>query len=215
MRAYKFLNQEYATRALKEKRLKVSSLLTLNDPFDCRGVDFPSRNDRKVWSKYVEHVSTKNGIICFSKSWENPVIWSHYADNARGVALGFDLPDTGVMEVEYGNELVKSKGWSDLDKSEKIALSMSVFRRKYEHWRYESEIRYFIDLTDPPEESGFQFVSFGDDLKLKEVVFGPLFPRTDAKKVRELTSQYVNYITTRIAFKTFTITEQKDKRKQL
>ena len=215
MRGYKFLSPEFGELVLREKRLKVSSLLSLNDPFDCRAIKFPTREDRKIWSKYIEHISKERGIVCFSKSWENPVIWSHYAQNGQGVALGFDLPDAGLMEVEYRPELITSRGWTSLDKQAKIDLSMQAFRRKYEHWEYESEVRYVINFHGKPDINGLQYIDFGDDLILKEVVFGPLFPSISAKKLRSLSSSYVKYTTTRIAFNTFKVTEQKKKRAQL
>ncbi|MDB5659928.1 MAG: hypothetical protein JWS10_2543 [Cypionkella sp.] len=215
MRGYKFLSLEFGERVLREKRLKVSSLLSLNDPFDCRATKFPTREDRIIWSKYIEHASKESGIVCFSKSWENPVIWSHYAENAQGVALGFDLPDAGLMEVEYRPDLIISRGWNELDKQAKIDLSMLAFRRKYEHWQYEDEVRYVIKFRGAVDGNGLQFIDFGNDLVLKEVVFGPLFPGKYAKKFRSLSDNYVKYTTTRIAFNTFTVTEQKNKRKQL
>ena len=42
MRAYKFLNAEFGLESLKEKRLKISTIHELNDPFELQPFKVPS-----------------------------------------------------------------------------------------------------------------------------------------------------------------------------
>jgi hypothetical protein len=193
----------------------VSNLLELNDPFDCRGVKFPSPSDRATWAKYIQHLSQKIGIVCFSESWSNPVIWGHYAGKVTGVALGFDIPDAESKRVEYETDLIRSAGWVKLGKKGKVDLSIAAFRRKYKHWEYEKEVRFIVKYDDIPDICGMQFINFGNDLILKKVVFGPSFPKLQARMFRDIAGSGILYTTTKAAFQSFSVTLQKDKRGQL
>ena len=47
------------------------------------------------------------GILCFSLNWTSLLLWAHYADNHKGICLGFDLqdgPDWYVYPVSYVKE---------------------------------------------------------------------------------------------------------------
>jgi hypothetical protein len=44
-----------------------------------------------------------------SRSWENPVLWSHYAEGHKGVCLGFDVKEELLEEVKYADELLKAR----------------------------------------------------------------------------------------------------------
>ena len=36
--------------------------------------------------------SALRAILCFSRNWDNLLLWSHYGDRHMGVCLGFDIP---------------------------------------------------------------------------------------------------------------------------
>ena len=46
-------------------------------------------------------MSDRFGLLCFTKHWRNPVLWSHYADTHRGLCLGFEVDDTVSVRVRY------------------------------------------------------------------------------------------------------------------
>lgn len=49
----------------------------------------------------------KNGaVISFCAKWANPVIWSHYADEHRGMALGFDIPESLLFKIGYEDKKI-------------------------------------------------------------------------------------------------------------
>src|SRR5260221_10202037 len=91
MRVYKFLSCKYGLEAIREKRLKLSELHSLNDPFDFIPFDLSDPELRKsvLDSKY--EIGKDYGILCFSRSWHNPVLWAHYAESHKGICLGFDI----------------------------------------------------------------------------------------------------------------------------
>lgn len=56
---------------------------------------------------------------------------------------------------------------------------------KYESWRYEREWRLLCELSTSENEGGLYFVRFAKDLKLVEVILGPLC-QLSLKRIRGL-----------------------------
>jgi hypothetical protein len=57
-----------------------------------------------------------------------------------------------------------------ISEAEHISFTRTVLFTKFKHWEYEKEIRVWGPLQHP--EKGFNFVSFGENLKLLEVILG-------------------------------------------
>ena len=107
------------------------------------------------------------GLLCFSKRWENPVLWSHYASKHRGIALGFDLKDEVAIPIEYSASrlpVIYNNGDPSQGLSEQFAGNL--VHTKYEHWRYEDEVRMVMTLDETTEEGGSYFYPFSSDLVL-------------------------------------------------
>ena len=100
---YHFLNAEYGLEAIKNRRLKISRIMGLNDPFEFLGVDLSDKKNRKAVKELKEYYSEKTGIVCFSKTWKNPVLWGHYADKHKGICLGFEVPEDTANQINYVN----------------------------------------------------------------------------------------------------------------
>jgi hypothetical protein len=101
MRAYKFLDEHFALKSLCEKRLKISTLPDLNDPFELLPYEMTDRNRRRALRETRDELAKKRGILCFSADWRDPVIWAHYSDKHRGLCLGFEIPDEKRKQVKY------------------------------------------------------------------------------------------------------------------
>src|SRR5689334_11048149 len=93
MRAYKFLNKHFGLKSLYERRLKQSRIHELNDPFELAPYDLTDTMLRWAFLDMREQLGRVNGLVCFSASWQNPVIWAHYSDQHRGLCLGFEVPE--------------------------------------------------------------------------------------------------------------------------
>lgn len=91
----------FAIADLGKKRLQISQLKDLNDPFELLAVELPDRKMRQRFLKIKRNIARQHGVVCFSKNWSNPVIWSHYADKHRGICLGFDVPDDPILHISY------------------------------------------------------------------------------------------------------------------
>ena len=111
MRLHHFINQAFGLEDLREKRLKVARISELNDPFEFAAVDWSDTESRQAWELMKQSMSNDYGLLCFSKTWSNPVQWAHYADKHKGLCLGFDISDELLTEVEYTDERVRSTGF--------------------------------------------------------------------------------------------------------
>jgi hypothetical protein len=87
MKLYYLTPARYALSALALRRLKIARLAELNDPFELLAVDAETPLHREFFRRVKEKINATHGVLCFSRSWKNPVLWGHYADKLRGVAL--------------------------------------------------------------------------------------------------------------------------------
>ena len=164
MRVYHFLNEEFGLKDLVERRLKIARLMELNDPFEFLGVDLSNRDLRRVLKETKNDLSKSNGLLCFSGTWTNPLLWGHYADKHKGICLGFDVPDHHLSEVDYVRQRLLAPEVIDEPFMKKLLLT------KFEHWRYEEEYRAYVSLKD--EIDGHYYADFSDNLSLKQVIVG-------------------------------------------
>jgi hypothetical protein len=150
MLLYRYLHYTHAISSIYRGKLKVSTLNTVNDLHEMTpcimgadGVPKPLSISRRV---FVDSVSRKSGLISFSESSSDPVLWGHYADDHTGIVLMFDLPpDPKLVKIDYQEARLKIP--EDADERTQHLYFEEVIRRKYTSWRYEQEWRYLIDLS--------------------------------------------------------------------
>jgi hypothetical protein len=148
MRAYYLTCERWALEAIKRRRLKLSLLNEMNDPFELLGRELKTRNDRAEFLQGKEEMNETIGVLCFSQSWDNPVLWSHYADKHRGICLGFDVLDDWVLEISYQGKRLQEEVEGELPVQDHKTLGQKLLTTKYEHWRYENEVRMILKLED-------------------------------------------------------------------
>lgn len=88
------------------------------------------------------------GIVSLAERGTCPLMWSHYADQHRGICIGYSVPDRiqhDIHKVKYrGSRLVQaSKVAAMLDDSASARREVdeAVLLRKAGSWRYEREWR--------------------------------------------------------------------------
>ena len=101
MRVYYYISQEFAISNIINKRVKISLLDDLNDLFEFLGIDISDEDFRRHFLTARDEAAKRFGIICFSKDWHNPLMWSHYGDKHKRICLGFDIDDSHIKEVEF------------------------------------------------------------------------------------------------------------------
>jgi hypothetical protein len=204
MRVYYFVDKHYGLDDISKRRLKISRLTELNNSFEFLGADLSHSEYRSALVATKAKLSKTRGLICFSKRRTNPVLWAHYADKHRGICLGFDIPESSLKKVTYVNSRLS---WPSVMDEE---FFMKLLFTKFNHWRYESEYRFYTSLND--KIGDFYFLDFSENLKLMEVIVGQEanITRLELSQALGDLSASVNVSKARAAFKSFSIVKNKN-----
>jgi len=205
------MKQEHAFDNLRNRRLKISVLDDLNDPFELLGLALKSREARRTFQRFKREMSRNYGLLCFSKRWHNPVLWAHYGDKHYGICLGFDVPTNHLKKINYcpGRLKIAFNNTEDPKCINDASMQKLLFT-KYEDWAYEEEYRVYTTLEEQDAETGLFFKEFGPELQLKEVIVGPMCDVSyDAvsKTIDGLTE--VSIIKSRLAFNSYRVVKNK------
>jgi hypothetical protein len=210
MRIYKFYPARWGREALSKRRLKVSPIDELNDPFEYLSLDLGDKSVRAWATLFRQKVSQDKGIISFSKNWHQPLMWAHYAESHRGLALGFDVPDSLLFKINYVENRIKPD--SDIDRGSDAMqrLIQKLLTTKHTEWSYEDEYRLVQKLENCVSEGDKFFAAFNEKTVLKEVILGARYETSNSDQLSsELKSEGVTFQTARAEFKGFRMTPQK------
>jgi hypothetical protein len=208
MRVYQFIDPDGGLSVLRTKRLRISRLDELNDPFEFLGADLSRREHRRALRATKSEIGKTHGMLCFSKSWHNPVLWGHYAKKHQGLCLGFDMPAKHLRKVSYVT--------SRLEWPEELSLSFmeQVLYSKFVHWSYEDEYRAWIALDPKEEDEGHFYFPFSDDMKLRQVLVGieSALTRADIQQALSESNSDVEVFKVRAAFRSFRVVRNRNER---
>ena len=208
MRVYHILSADHAISSVALKRMKISRYGELNDPFELMAGNLSDRNLRRAVNEWKAQFHKEKGMLCFSKDWINPVLWSHYGDKHLGVALGFDIPDKYASPIEYSNTRldIKFKDGNP-EKGLDETFVHKLVHTKFEHWRYEEEVRVHVGLDEGTKEGGLYFYNFNSMLILRKVILGHNceLPINKVRSLIESNFNNVEIIKARLAFTKFEV----------
>jgi hypothetical protein len=109
------------------------------------------------------------GVLSLTKKFNSPLMWSHYADQHRGVCIGYELHDPSGMKpekVDYSAQRGISAeiilDWLNGDTSLLDGIKGKYFLAKANDWKYEKEWRCIS------ESNGTNFCPF----KISSILFG-------------------------------------------
>ena len=109
------------------------------------------------------------GVLSLSKKDKCPLMWAHYADNHKGLCLGYSIPENvanKIRPLSYTSESREIK-ISQIhrmlagDQQAKTEIEHDIFLRKAKPWKYEEEWRMLSDV-------GLQ----NSSIYLSEITFG-------------------------------------------
>ena len=218
MMVYRFLSAKRGLEALRDRRLKLSLINELNDPFEFLAVNLREKVIRRAFAAMKARLSETMGILCFSTKWSNPVLWSHYADRHSGLCLGFDVRNELLDPVEYAAErIAPDEDWLSAAQAGRVDVMRKLLRTKFEHWRYESEVRMFARLEEIDAQVGLYFKPFYPDLALTHVIVGATCTLGYQEVSAAVVDENIELIKARAAFKSFNIVPDRRglKRKQV
>ncbi len=199
MRAYKFLDEKFGIKSLQEKRLKISVLDDLNDPFELLPYEMTDRNRRAALNATRRQIANNRGLLCFSATWKDPVLWAHYADKHKGLCLAFDVPQETCRAVTYEKRRLKLPAKPSLPDAQALIFT------KYVNWQYEQELRIWASLNTCC--NGLYFADFGPTLRLEKVIAGARCSLSEMQITRAIEPlvERVILIKARAGFKEFEI----------
>lgn len=227
LRLYHFTPSIHGISNLVKRRVKISLIPELNDPFELVGCDLSEKLWRDTMNQQKRQMGNEFGLVCFSRTWTDPVQWGHYADRHQGICCGFDVDPGHATQVSYVRSRSPVPNIEDLENldpnnlDDENAAKLKAFLgpllfTKFAHWSYEDEFRMFARLTDfetGADDRKLFFMDFDQGLTLKEVIVGAeskLKPSDVADALKGY-SEKIAVTKARPAFRSFKIVKQKKK----
>jgi hypothetical protein len=109
------------------QKIYVPNIEKLNDPFE------------GIMALANKSTDTQKGVLSLTTQHQNILMWSHYADSFRGVAL--------VLKVTNYSKL-KLQKVQYLEKLNEINLLKEPLTAKHKSWSYENEYRFITDESN-------------------------------------------------------------------
>ena len=151
MRLYKYTMAEFGLSAIRERKLKVTTIADANDPNEWlpvmrdpeTGFDWNANPEYRGQFRYMwSHIY---GFVSFSGEYDNLLMWGHYADKFRGMVLVFNVIDESkVLKVDYKNSRF-AMGTPEVGNPSANTIEEFI-RRKDPAWGHEKEYRALINL---------------------------------------------------------------------
>jgi hypothetical protein len=150
-------------------RLYAAKYKDLNDPMEGQYYYRTGELDREIRNKLLEEKGELR-LCSLSRVRDNQLMWSHYTNGHRGVAVGLRITDTNctLRPIQY-NGLASIR---NQDFNEQTAIE--ILSHKLEVWNYEEEVRVFVRDR--------HFV----DIEIAEVITGLSMSNADFGFVRDL-----------------------------
>ena len=201
-----------------ERRLKQSRISDLNDPFELTPYDLTDPLIRHTFLQTRNQLDEARGMVCFSASWSDPVIWAHYSDKHRGLCLGFKIPTVkGDPEIDESHRVTYIKRplkfppkFESLPDAKRFRIVQTILFTKFVKWDYEKEIRIWAPLQH--EENGLYYLEFDEKLQLAEVLIGAKcsLPKSAIERALGSLASKIKIKKARAAYDRFKMTEDKD-----
>lgn len=173
---------ENTFKALKKKGVYKSNYRFFNDPFD---------PFFKQFNTCISESLEKIRISCFTKTNDNLLMWAHYANEHKGICLGYKIKK--LEDNVFLDKIIYEPLKVDWDSKRQVILSekeeeltiYEVFIRKHSRWDYEEEYRLiYLDIEN----------DYYNSIELCEVYFGYECSNEDKLKIIEfLKDQKINY----------------------
>ena len=222
MSEYKFFKyrdiNKFTLDSLIKGNLYFASLNKLNDPFDCiidikksmlNASDKLEENEsqkllalsqQKLLYESIHRDIEKIGICSFSLNTLDVVMWSHYANDHKGITILYEFPEEylddgdkfiGIINITYDEDTL-TKYFVDLaSKFEKefkeyvIDIAKVLIYSKSPGWSYEEEVRIIVHTPG--------LLNINKEF-IKQITFGLNSSDEDKKLIKEIINTYENKV---------------------
>lgn len=174
---YKYVNFSLLNSFIEHPTFKLTNPEELNDPFECRVCEEIKNTYNEITKKrilepvrikIIESAISGMGIVSLTETHRNKLMWAHYADEHKGVVIGFDTKllseyistnntsNTGALiepklykvnydSVRFDIKSPENSFLNDRDPDEIIKILMErIITTKSDDWIYEKEHRYIL-----------------------------------------------------------------------
>lgn len=162
---YKYIkcNKKRIKEILEKEYLYLSTPENFNDPFD------PPIKRAKNYDEVKELLGNMR-IGCISESWDNVLMWSHYADSHKGLCIGYDASDIFKQDFTKQNAILRKCIYTDDAYLDSLSLEIPIINNrdleafknnifnqpsfldaysiKHKDWEYEKEWRIITHNTE-------------------------------------------------------------------
>jgi hypothetical protein len=162
-------NFKHFIDTILNNRLHATSYKDLNDPMEGMYQYWTAEFGQTLRDKLREEKG-KFKICSLSRVNNDELMWSHYADGQKGIAIGvkIDISKYSVETVKYeGLPFIQSQDFSNQTAKEILCY-------KLEAWKYEQETRVFIRKK--------KYV----DVHIEEIIMGRRISKIDANFIKSL-----------------------------
>ena len=176
MRLYYFTTTEHGLMAIRDQRIKLAEIDKLNDPFECLALDLSDPEVKRRSEGWKEKIFSKEHLfLCLSKNWNHPLMWSHYAQNHKGMCLCLEADNEILSKVSYISQRIKRslEEIQNLVENEDPIFLDYVTLYKAKVWSYEREYRIISPRVNADPVNLLYFRPFDEKLKLTKVLLGP------------------------------------------
>lgn len=215
---YRYLDAAAALKTIESRSFKVGRLRDFNDPFEWRmGITGIIPEGEVIahtcMEGFIDDVNRWMGIIRFSDTIADPVLWSHYASKHQGVAFEVShiLNPELLVKMEYTNErpIFDANRLHDPAGIKEYAMPLlnKLLRQKSTGWAYEREYRVSLDLKSCDISSGHYFKQIPDNF-LKRVILGYKCPLEELYVLKALETsglKEVKIIRAKMCLETYSI----------
>ncbi|WNC72722.1 DUF2971 domain-containing protein [Thalassotalea psychrophila] len=169
-----------------KNRLYAAPYFDLNDPMEGRYLYPPGSSglDEDI-QRIIKGEKEKIKVCSLSKDPENELMWSHYSEGHRGVAIGVKIDSLKykVRPIEYDG--LHKLGMHNMHSD----AAIDILSHKLDVWGYEKEVRVFSKGNKTTI-----------DVEVKEVIFGRSTSNQDKGFIKDLVSKVNPNIEFRNAF---------------
>lgn len=211
MYLYHFTSLQHGLQSLCHGWVKLSKFDEMNDPFELLSIASNDKAVRAKIEKLKKHFASNTRLLCCSKSWKSPLLWSHYADRHKGVALKLKVPTKKVLHVDYieSRRMLNKDSWTE-HKAGTKKEKYWFLRAKHDGWEYEDEARLVFGLENTVSDGTLDFLRFNGEFELEGIIAGPLCKLTSDDVEKALpTGSKVNLLVSRLAFQNFSVVQNK------
>lgn len=160
---------KYTLENLVHKKNWASNPINFNDPFEftlrtgnsinSEGKYILIKKEELLVKEQIQKTLSSMGVVSYSESYDDILLWSHYAFNHQGMCLVFEIENPKYLhlfKVKY-RKTIFNLGFKKNSKNQPVLYTKSKV------WAYEREHRQIFMYN----EKHFDYPG-----KLKEIIFG-------------------------------------------